>query len=148
MKYLHFFLITLSLLAIVSCESKVRFDKANDTDIDPAKLSRVTELSKRILSAQRNGGYYPLTAEEATPDMIKGLTEEVQKSAYQKVSSAFGDYQDIEFDHMMKPTDGQLFELYRYRGQFAPGAEVEVRAVVDAKGKLAGFFIKPWNDNP
>jgi hypothetical protein len=46
----------------------------------------------------------------------------------------------------MKPTDGTLFEIYRFRGKFNPGAEVEVRTVLDADGKLAGFFVKPWHD--
>ncbi|MEQ9300135.1 MAG: hypothetical protein RIF33_16295 [Cyclobacteriaceae bacterium] len=147
-KYLFTFLITLCFLALVGCESKVRFAKAAETEVDPTKLSKITGLSKRILAAQRAGGYYALTEEEATADMINGLTESVQKSAYEQVSSVFGDYQGIEFDHLMKATDGRLVELYRFRGQFAPGAEVEVRAVINAKGKLAGFFIKPWNDNP
>lgn len=87
-----------------------------------------------------------MTEEEATPKMAEVLTESIQKSSYQQIKSAFGEYQGIGFHEMTKPTDGSLYEIYRFKGQFNQGANVEVRTVLDASGRLAGFFVRPWQD--
>ena len=97
--------------------------------------------------SQKDGGFYALSEEEATEKMLPGLDESLQKKSYQQIKSAFGDYQDLSFNHMMKPIDGTLYEIYRFKGNFKSGVEVEIRTVLDAHGKLAGFFVKPWKEN-
>jgi hypothetical protein len=144
MKILTHLAVALLLSCSAGCQSK--FVKVGDSDINKARLVFATDLSKKILSAQKGGGFYNLSEVEASPEMKSALNESLQKKSYQQIKSAFGDYQDLTFDHLMKPTDGTLFEIYRFRGKFNPGADVEVRTVLDADGKLAGFFVKPWHD--
>ena len=47
----------------------------------------------------------------------------------------------------MISTQGPHYEIYRFKGNFDLNADVEIRTVLDAEGKLAGFFVKPWKDS-
>lgn len=46
----------------------------------------------------------------------------------------------------LKPNDGTLLEIYRFKGKFSSSANIEVRTVLDGENKLAGFFVKKWKD--
>ena len=146
MKALTYLTIALLFTILQACQSEPKFVRVDDSEVDQAHLEIATELSKAMLTAQKAGGYYKLTNKEATEAMVYGLSRSLQKRSYKQIKIAFGDYRDLHFDHMMRPTDGTLFEVYRFRGEFNPGAEVEVRTVLDANGRLAGFFVKPWRD--
>jgi len=139
--------IALFFTVVASCQSDPKYIKVDASEIEKDRLEIALNLSKNILSAQKEGGFYELSDKEATPKMKSGLDESLQKQSYQQIKSAFGEYQDLDFDHMMKPVDGTLYEIYRFKGKFNPDANVEVRAVLDAEGRLAGFFVKPWKDN-
>ena len=136
----------LSAFLFASCQSNSNYERVDSSEIDHDRLQFATSISKSILSAQKEGSFYLLNEEEATEKMVSGLDEALQKDSYQQIKSAFGDYQDLVFDHLKKPTDGTLYEMYRFKGIFNPQIEVEVRTVLDANGKLAGFFVKPWKE--
>ncbi len=132
---------------MVRCQSDPKFTKVENSDVDKERLAIATDISRKILSAQKNGGYYALSEAEATSKMKSGLDESLQKRSYEQIKGAFGDFNDLTFEQMMKPVDGTLFEVYRFRGEFGPGAKVEVRTILNAEGKLTGFFVKPWKDD-
>ena len=141
--------LTFALLAflVASCQSDSKFIRVDNSEVDQTRLAFATTISKSILMSQKDRGFYALSEEEATEKMLPGLDESLQKKSYQQIKSAFGDYQDLSFNHMMKPIDGTLYEIYRFKGNFKSGVEVEIRTVLDAHGKLAGFFVKPWKEN-
>ena len=129
------------------CQQNPKFEKVDSTAIDKEKLSFVTELADKIFIAQQQGGFYSLQEPEATPEMIEGLNEKVQKQSYMQIEMLYGAYKSLEFDHLMKSKSEPVYELYRFRGHFkTEEAKVEVRAVLNAEGKLGGFFVRPWRD--
>ena len=135
------------LCALLGCSSQQEFRKADISEIDQEKLELARLLSDKILSVQREGDYYPLSEEEATYEMVWGLGEDLQKSSYKEIEKMYGEYKEIEFDHLMKSVDSPHYEVYRFRGKFEISkASIEVRCVFDNDGKLAGFFVKPWKD--
>ena len=138
--------LTFLLLLSTSAGCQPKFTRVDDDKIDGKRLEFATELSNKILSVQRDGGFYNLSGLEATAEMQSAFDESLQKKSYQQIKSAFGDYQNLKFSQLMKPTDGTLYEVYRFKGNFNPGADVEIRTVLDADGKLAGFFVKPWRE--
>ena len=146
MKYLTSLTFALLAFSLASCQSDSKYIRVDDAEINKTNLDFATTISKKMLLAQKEGGFYALTEKEATEKMVAGLNESLQKQSYQQIKSAFGEFQDIRFNQLMKPTDGTLFEIYRFKGKFNPDAEVEVRTVLDANGKLAGFFVKPWKE--
>ncbi len=133
--------------ATANCQSTPNFDKVAEADLNPQRLKSITHLSDAIMTAQRAGGFYPLSRDEAIDQMITGLNETVQKQAYSQLHAQLGEYQSLEFDHMMRTAEEPVYEIYRFRGRFdGTDSEVEIRAVTDAGGKLAGFYVRPWKD--
>lgn len=104
-------------------------------------------ISEKILNAQKNGGFYKLSNEEATDKMILGLNENLQKASYQHIKTIFGDYKSLELDTVVKLNKDKVYKIYRFRGNFEKTDEVEVRSVLDSNGRLAGFFVIPWKEN-
>jgi hypothetical protein len=146
MKSVLGFLLVLPLLFSTNCQSQSNFKKLSIDRVNEDRLSFATNISKNILEAQKKGGYYELNETIATSEMISGLNEAVQKESYKQIKSMFGEFRDVEFDHLIQPKEGTLYEIYRFKGAFNPEAKVEVRTVLDAEGKLAGFFVLPWQD--
>jgi hypothetical protein len=78
--------------------------------------------------------------------MIEGLSESVQKESYGTIKNLFGDYEDLNFESLMESTDENKYKVYRFKGNFETSSDVEVRTILNKEGKLAGFYIKPWNE--
>ena len=134
-------------LTLTNCHSQTHYIKADTSNIDKEELSFAKSLSNKILTEQKNGGYYVLSNEEATAKMTEGLNESLQKKSYQQIKSMFGDYKDLKFESLMIGTKGNKYSIYRFKGNFDSNSDVEIRAVLDQQKKLAGFFIKPWKEN-
>ncbi|MGB5237809.1 MAG: hypothetical protein WBM43_01945 [Flavobacteriaceae bacterium] len=142
---IRFFSIFLLFGIIAGCQSQQKFEEVDAAEVDQAKLEMAANLTENLLSEQKKGGFYELTAEEATSAMISGLGERRQKKSYKQIKKMFGDYKSIRFNHMMRSTTGAYLEIYRFKGDFDQSEnELEVRAVFDADQKLAGFFVRPW----
>lgn len=75
-----------------------------------------------------------------------GLNEEKQKSSYESISGQFGKYEDLSFYQLLKPKDGTLYEVYRFKGKFSSSVDVEIRTTLDGNGKLTGIYVMKWKD--
>ena len=101
-----------------------------------------------MLLGQKSGEIYILSEEEAIPEVAKGLTEGVQVSSYENISSMFGDYESMQFAEALTMKTDQFYTLYRFKGTFSETSEKpEIRVVLNKEGKLAGFWIRPWQDD-
>jgi len=146
MKEAIYSVILLFVLTSVSCQSQTDFVKVDKSKVDKEQLELVKNLTDKILTEQKDGGYYSLSENEATVQMIEGLSESVQKESYVTIKNLFGDYQGLSFESLMESTDENKYKIYRFKGNFETSSDVEVRAVLNKEGKLAGFYIKPWNE--
>ena len=143
----HILLLLFIAPILCSGQEAPLYERVPEGKINPQRLAFVTSLSDRILVAQQGGGYYQLTAMEADAAMRSGLTESVQRQAYEQISSSLGEYRGLAFEEMLVSTEGTAYEIYRFRGQFgASGSGIEVRSVLNPEGKLAGFYFKPWKN--
>jgi len=144
MKYLKLIL----FLVIISCSnSSNKYDVVSNENINQEKLEFAKLISHKLLSEQSKGNHYVLTKAEATSKMVKGLNKEKQISSYEYISGKYGSYQDLKFNQLLKPSDGTLYETYRFKGVFSSNANVEVRTTLDGNGKLAGFYVMDWKDS-
>jgi len=146
MKEAIYAVIIFFVLTSVSCQSQTDFVKVDKSKVDKEQFELVKNLTDQILTEQKNGGYYSLSDNEATVQMIEGLSESVQKESYVTIKNLFGDYQGLSFESLMESTDENKYKIYRFKGNFETSSDVEVRAVLNKEGKLAGFYIKPWNE--
>jgi len=138
--------LTLFVLTSVCCQPKSRFKEVDHSNIDKSQLEFATELSQKILVKQRNGTYHQLTEDEATPQMIEGLNQSIQQSSYKQIKTLFGDFKGLKFSSVMEPIDNSGMKIYRFKGDFESNIDTEIRTVMDKEGKLAGFFVKFWNE--
>ena len=106
------------MLTSVSCQSQTDFVKVDKTKVDKEEFELVKNLTDKIITAQKNGGYYSLTENEAAVQMIEGLNESVQKESYGKIKNLFGDYKDLNFESLMESPDGNKYRIYRFKGNF------------------------------
>jgi hypothetical protein len=84
--------------------------------LDQEELERAKNLSDKLLTAQKIGGYYSFSKNEATPEMIEGLNETVQKESYKQIKTLFGDYKALNFESLMESTHGETYKVYRFKG--------------------------------
>ena len=146
MKKIFRLLIILLVTTTVSCQSSSDFKKVDESELNQEDIESVRQLSEKILTAQKNGGHYNLSENEAIKEMVDGLNETVQKQSYQQIKNLFGDYQNLKFESLMESEKGRKLKIYRFKGFFESESDTEIRTVVNDEGKLAGFFVKPWKD--
>ena len=132
------------VLLLRNCQGKS--DKKNEEDViknvDVAAFAE--RISHNILKAQKEGDFYKFNEDEASARMISGLNESVKKNAYQQIKLSFGDYKGLTFHSKEEIVKEETYTVYRFKGEFESGLDVEIRAVINNNGKLAGFFVKPW----
>lgn len=143
MKTVIHFVCFVLLSFTISCQSKSDKNITSENN----RIVFAETISKKLLEAQKHGGYYKLNNEEATQTMVNGLNEELQKNSYGRIKGLFGDFEDMKFDALVERLiNNEPFEIYRFKATFELNNDVEVRAVLNKEGKLSGFFIKPWDN--
>jgi hypothetical protein len=135
-----------TVLLFISCQNIKKNGNEDNSTASNAQIESVKNLSHSILSAQKNGEFYILTNKEATSEMIAGLNESVQKESYNQIEDIFGAYNSLKFYSIEEVVEGKTYKVYRFKGDFEFGLPVEVRSVINSEGKLAGFFVKPWQN--
>jgi hypothetical protein len=135
-----------TVLLFISCQNNKKKENEDKSTASNAQIESVKDLSHSILIAQKNGDFYILTNKEATPEMIAELNESVQKESYNQIKNTFGVYKSLKFHSIEEVVEGKTYKVFRFKGDFEFGLPVEVRSVINQEGKLAGFFVKPWQN--
>ena len=122
------------------------FKKIDEKNIDPKQKEFARKFANDYFSKQISGGTYQFKTDEATDEMIKFLTPEKQKEVYNQLKSAFGAYKSLDYSQTWLESNSKVI-IYRFKSLFGDSNQMEIRVVVNDKGKIAGFFIKPWAEN-
>jgi len=103
------------------------------------------QLATQILQAHEQGRFEALGPEEAIESFRKAFTAEIQRHSYQQLRRLFGTFEGLDFveTHSIESQPNLL--IHRFRGRYST-ASPEVRVVLDQDGKLAGLWIKPWQE--
>ena len=144
LKYLFY----LSIGLFIGCGSAMKaYEVIPAKKIDEKRLNFAHEMSLKLLTKMKEGSFYPLTEEEATPQMVRGLNEDLQRLSYMQIEAGYGEFRSMEFYELVKEDSTNGNELYRFRSTFGQESLMEVRSVLDKQGKLAGFFVLPWSEH-
>lgn len=122
--------------------------KLTDKEIDPARVEMSRNFAENYLNASKKGTYYQF-ADEAVDAVKSQLGVENQKIVYSQLKAAFGDFLSLSYAETWAQGSGtNSLNIVRFRSVFEKAQQtLEVRVVLDAYGKIAGFFITPWKDN-
>jgi hypothetical protein len=136
-------LVLAAALALGACGG-VKFEKIPAGQVNQAQKAFAEEWGTKIMTSWEKGEF-PQVGQEATREFRSGHNQiDRQKAAHKFVKGKVGKFQSMAFHEALrtKPPQGVV---YRFKGDFEKG-EGEIRVVLDAEGKLAGHFIKPWRD--
>ena len=102
------------------------------------------QLATEILQAHEQGRFEAL-GPEATEGFRKAFTAEIQRHSHQQLRQLFGTFEGLDFVETHSIENQPNLLIHRCRGRYST-ASPEVRVVLDQDGKLAGLWIKPWQD--
>jgi len=145
MKKTHFLVCAFLFLLTSSCNKG--FDKIPESEVNTAERDAAGLLATRILKAHNESKFDTLSETETTADFRNAFTPEKQKASHETIKGLWGDFVSLKYAESAKPRDGTMLKIYRFKGTFkGSSAEPEIRVVIDGAGKLAGFWLKSWND--
>ena len=108
---------------------------------------RAAQLTTRILQGHEQGRFEVLSSEEATEGFRVGFTVEVQRQNHQAIRLMFGAFEGLDYIETRYMDSQPHLLIHRFRGRYgAASRPPEVRVVLDRDGRLAGLWIKPWQD--
>lgn len=139
---------TIIIIAIFTFQSAMsQFSKVPQNEINKKDLKLTRELTEKLMEGLKTGNYYTLTEQEATPEMVKGLTAKTQEAVNNQITGMFGEYEGMKFVEALKPDNDGNYIVYRFKGTYSDSEDgAEIRAVLNNDQKLAGFWIVPWKD--
>ena len=105
------------------------------------------QLATRILQGHEKGRFEALSPEEATEGFRVGFTAEVQRQNHQAIRQLFGAFESLDYVETLYMDSQPHLLIHRFRGRYMNASRPpEVRVVLDRDGRLAGLWIKPWQD--
>lgn len=142
MKENSILMLILFIFALFSgCSSN--FEKIAESNVNATMKATAEEIGNDLLVAQREGRFESL-GEEATRVMRSKYTPENQKKSYEILMGIVGEYKSMEYAETWVTKEKPLLYIFRFKGEFSKNQNAEVRVVLDGKGKLTGFWVKPW----
>ena len=104
------------------------------------------QLATQILQAHEQGRFEAL-GPEATESFRKAFTAEIQRHSHQQIRQLFGTFEGLDFVETRSIESQPHLLIHRFRGRYGAASQApEVRVVLDRDGKLAGLWIKPWQE--
>jgi hypothetical protein len=119
------------------------FKKLDEKNVDSKQKEFARKFASDYFSRQISEGTYQFKNDEATDDIVKFLTPEKQKEVYSQLKSSFGAYKSLDYSQTWMDSNSKVI-IYRFKSLFGDSNHMEIRVVLNDKGKIAGFFIKPW----
>jgi hypothetical protein len=132
---------------LVSVQAGAAFFPIPDDKIDREEESKARRIAAQLLNKWNEGKFEPLSDDFALT-FAQALPPEDQEKAHNQLRAIFGDFRSLAFVEALSSLKLPLLTMYRYRGVFsATGANPEIRLVMDEEGKVAGFWVKHWQDD-
>ena len=104
------------------------------------------QLATQILQAHEQGRFEAL-GPEATESFRRAFTAETQRHSHQNIRQLFGAFEGLDFVETQSLESQPHLLIHRFRGRYGSASQaLEVRVVLDRDGKLAGLWIKPWQE--
>ena len=105
------------------------------------------QLATQILQAHEQGRFEALGPEDATEKFRRAFTTEIQRHSHQNIRQLFGAFEGLDFVETHSIENQPHLLVHRFRGRYGAASQApEVRVVLDRDGKLAGLWIKPWQE--
>lgn len=116
------------------------------SDVDSAKIKIAEKFAFDYMTAQKNDAFYQFK-DEAIGILKSQLTQERQKAGYKQLRDNFGDFKSLDYAETWIQKDNSDYKIIRFKSDFEKSPnKLEIRVILNAENKVAGFWIKPWSD--
>ena len=127
--------------------SSQNLKKIEDSEVDKSRLKFAENFALDYLTKLKEGSYYEFQ-DEAIAEFKKQMTEQSQKKGYQKLKEKFGDFRNLNYEETYLQDKNSPLQVFRFKSDFENSNQpIEARVVLNEAGKIAGFWIKPWQDD-
>lgn len=100
-------------------------------------------IAHNLIQNWKSGQFSKLDTGDFESNLVSQFTPEQQRLAYRRMLVEFGDYRGMSY---LTKEKNWGFTRYRFRGNFSKGNQ-EIRVLVNHRGKVAGFWIRTWQNN-
>jgi len=145
LKFTHIlFIIALIFILIPAyCQG---FEKLPEEQVNQSQTELAKNFAHNFFSALKDGKAYECQ-NEVTEVLCESLPPEKQNQLYQYFKEQFGIYQSLEYVETWKYSREEIMIIVRFKGICDQSKEIpEIRVVVDKDNKIAGFWMKPWEE--
>jgi hypothetical protein len=144
MKYITLF-ISLFLIFCIDSFGQA-YIKLDASAADSTKIKIAEKFAFDYMTAQKNDAFYQFK-DEAIGILKTQLTEERQKAGYKQLRDNFGDFKSLDYAETWIQKDNSDYKIIRFKSDFEKNPnKLEIRVILNAENKVAGFWIKPWSD--
>ena len=141
-----FSIMTCACLFIFSGAFCQDFKKLDPDAVNNHSKETAGKFATVFLTDLKNGSVYQFK-DEATGDLKKALTEDMQKQSYQNLKDQFGDFESLNYTETWIYSKDTTLRFFRFKADFnKSNGKLEVRVVLNGEGKIAGIWITPWKD--
>lgn len=145
LKFQHIFLFLAFVFIVipVSCQD---FEKLPSDQVNQVQTELAKSFAHNFFSVLRDGKTYEFQ-NEVTDILRENLPPEKQTQLYQYFTEQFGNYQSLAYAETWKYSGTEPMIIVRFKGICDNSIEIpEIRVVVDKDNKVAGFWMKPWEE--
>lgn len=151
----------LSILTTISCKTKIpitntkensikkeslNFIKIDNNTIDDLKKKKAYELGKRILMTCNISKFKPFNEIEATPSVIKNMTQERLTKTCLKFRLRYGDFKDLDLVEIYKNKE-ENNTVFRYKALYEKKiANKELRLFMNKQNQVSLVQSLDWVD--
>jgi hypothetical protein len=144
MKYITLF-ISLFLIFCIDSFGQA-YIKLDASAADSTKIKIAEKFAFDYMTAQKNDAFYQFK-DEVIGILKTQLTEERQKAGYKQLRDNFGDFKSLDYAETWIQKDNADYKIIRFKSDFEKSTnKLEIRVILNAENKVAGFWIKPWSD--
>ncbi len=138
-------LVFLAIGLLLGCAPE--FEQVPPEERDEVQEQIAEDFAWRFFRVCDTGRFEQLSEEEATKTMCKALTPERQQQACEENRARYGKLERLHLMAVARPKGGSALRIFRFRGEFTNAVErPEIRVVLDGQNRLAGIWLRPWNE--
>ena len=127
-------------------KTEAKYLKLDNSSISDMQKNKAYELGKRILMTCNISKFKPFNENEATPTVIKNMTQERLTKTCLKFKLRYGDFKDIELVSVYKiKTDNTT--LFRFKALYKKKiANKELRVTLNESNQVSAIQSLDWTD--
>lgn len=123
------------------------YAKVDESKVAKEKVALAKQYAEAYYNAMFKGGTCTFIAENSIEMMAKMLTPENLEKGKSQVESLFGEYQSMAYAETWSMTGPADLTIVRFKADFSESRKkLEIRVVLNADNKVAGFWLRPWSD--